>query len=175
MHQYRIVMAYIIRVVIRNAEVIHLYRRFQYLVLDLLDYNVLSIEQLQSVACAEIYRTDPALFRHIERVVRGRVDLGVTVTHMNDLIRLVDEHILDLFELRIAGLGRDRPHPVALADFFDGLHAVNRNRRGAERKGSQNDKIVWLFYAPVFLSIRHKNKAQNKGPLSHGWPDRPIS
>ena len=134
MHQYRIVMAYIIRVVVGNTEVIHFDGAFQYLMLDLFDYNVLSIEQLQSVARAEVYRTDPAAVGGVERVVRGRVNLGIAVTHMNDLVRLVDEHILDLFQLRIAGLGRDRPHPIALADFFDGLHAVWQQHRRPRRE-----------------------------------------
>ena len=128
-----VIAADIIGVVVLYLKVVDLDGAFQYLVLDLFDYNVLSIEQLQPVACAEIYRTDPALFRHIERVVRGRVDLGVTVTHMNDLIRLVDEHILDLFELRIAGLGHDRSHPVALSDLLNGLHTVGRKHRRPRR------------------------------------------
>ena len=75
-----VVAAHIVGMIVRDAEVIHLDWAFQYLVLDLLDGDIFAVDELEPVACAEVYRTDPAAVGGVERVSRGRVDLGIAVT-----------------------------------------------------------------------------------------------
>ena len=75
-----VIAADIIGVVVLYLKVVDLDWAFQYLVLDLLDGDIFAVDELEPVARAEVYRTDPAAVGGVERVSRGRVDLGIAVT-----------------------------------------------------------------------------------------------
>ena len=60
---------------ILNLEIVYGYRSFKDFMLYLLDNNILSVEKLQSVSCAKLYRICPALLRYPERMCRRCDDL----------------------------------------------------------------------------------------------------
>ena len=89
MHQHPII-GYIIGMIIRNLEVIDLYRVLQQLMLNLLHNDVLAVDQNENIPRTEFTGLCPAHDRRIERMSRRCNDFFAVCPDMNQLVRLVD-------------------------------------------------------------------------------------
>ena len=76
--------------IIRNLEVIDLYRVLQQLMLNLLHNDVLAVDQNENIPRTEFTGLCPALDRRIERMSRRCNDFFAVCPDMNQLVRLVD-------------------------------------------------------------------------------------
>ncbi len=81
MHQYACI-GDIIGMVILDLEVIDLNGAFQNLVLDLLDYNIFTVDQYLNITGAELTGIGPAFDGRIERVWRRADDFLAVHKHL---------------------------------------------------------------------------------------------
>ena len=97
MHQ-RTGIGYIIGMVIFDLEIVDLDRAFQQFMLNLFNNNVLTVDKKQDIASTEFGSIYPALHRGIDRMGRRCNYFLAVHENMNQLVRLIDVSLHDLFQ-----------------------------------------------------------------------------
>lgn len=120
MHQYTI--GNIICMIIRNLEVIDLYRAFEDFMLNLLDNDIFSIDKHQNIASTKMNRFRPTLDGRIERMRRCCNDFFAVDKHVNKLVCLVDVGFYNLFQRYISGFFVPCPNNISLVDGLNRRH-----------------------------------------------------
>ena len=123
MHQHRIATD-IICVEILNLEVVNEYRIFEQFVLDLLNNDILSVQQLQSVSGAKLNRFCPTFDGNVERVSRRGYDLLSINGQMYQFFGFILKCSDNSFQRGFAGIG------IGCPDETPGVEVFNGNKTG---------------------------------------------
>ena len=128
--------------IVLNLEIINSYRGFEYLVLNFLCNDILTIGGNKNIPCAKLYCLCPALLRNIERVSRSRGYCFSVAGYLDQLIRLSFKCLNYSLEaafpcLRVCGIDI-----ISLQNFIDAVFPFFRSC-------SRNKACIAAFCANV--------------------------